>query len=60
MKQLDAVHVGYEEDPDVCFARIEQLVVELENVGETVSEMRLLVIVLTGLPDNYSCKLRRG
>lgn len=44
----------HDEDPNVYFARIEQVVEELQSMGETVSEMRWLAINLTGLSDDSS------
>lgn len=50
MKQLDAVQMSYNEGQDVHYARIEQVVAELENMLEIVPEMRTWEILLQGRP----------
>lgn len=43
MKQLDAVDMRQDEDPDVFSSRVQQLVEQLESVGEPVPQNRLLL-----------------
>lgn len=54
MKQLDAVEMRQDKDPDVFFSRVQQQVEELEGLAEPVSRNRLVEIVLTSLPEEYS------
>lgn len=43
-----------DEDADIFFSRVQQLVEELESVGGPVSQNGLLEVLLTSLPEEYS------
>ena len=53
MRKLDNSKMEDGQDPDVFFVQVEQLVDDLERMGEPISKHRVMDIILSGMTNEY-------
>ena len=54
-RQLHGMKMKNDEKPDMYIARVNHVVQLLTSIGETVTDNEKMSVILTGLPDDWTC-----